>query len=381
VLVAASRSSHAARRQLSASELLPQALAAETRFSSCSEERSAPLLAKTRWCARHGAMLVGGLSSKCLQLAHVLAFARGRGLTGLAEPGAGVARYRNPSRRPVTRRACAIMVAVWSGEDRRWCALDIALSHSLRDCRAFGLRHAGSPARCRGGAGPCEVGQPFRVINRVPCSGIAVCLICFVLRPTAGGVHVRRCAGPGAVSGRMDGAAFQRHAIAPGVYNSGGFPAGGSDDGIRHPVYVDLKNAVCGSRADSGDAASSRVQSSRRGGAPPPPLHGKDLATYPDTPRRSAFLRAPPRALRAPESSSPPTRCTRPGEPEDHAGRDETPALKVHPADLKRGGRLSSNDATFKPGDMNAPVGRDPLTPAPRQIRVSKVDFGRSARR
>jgi 2-oxoglutarate ferredoxin oxidoreductase subunit alpha len=137
--------------------------------------------------------------------------------------------------------------------------------------------------------------------------------------------------------------------------------------------YVDLKNAVVRFAGDSGDGMQLTGTEFTREAA----LHGNDLATFPDYP---AEIRAPAgttAGVSGYQIQFAAHEVYSPGDQPDMLVAMNPAALKVHLPDLKRGGMLILNDATFKQGDLDrAGWDANPLTDGSLDnYRVIKVDF------
>src|SRR6202165_2062652 len=142
----------------------------------------------------------------------------------------------------------------------------------------------------------------------------------------------------------------------------------------RRP-YVDIKNAVVRFAGDSGDGMQLTGTEFTREAA----LHGNDLATFPDYP---AEIRAPAgttAGVSGYQIQFAAHEVFSAGDQPDTLIAMNPAALKVHLCDLKRGGLLILNDATFKQGDLDrAGWTSNPLTDGSLDgFRVIKVDFER----
>ena len=137
----------------------------------------------------------------------------------------------------------------------------------------------------------------------------------------------------------------------------------------------DLEHAVVRFAGDSGDGMQLTGTEFTREAA----LHGNDLATFPDYP---AEIRAPAgttAGVSGYQIQFASHEVFSPGDQPDTLVAMNPAALKVHLADLKRGGLLIVNEAAFKQGDLDrAGWESNPLTDGSLDsYRVIKVDFER----
>jgi 2-oxoglutarate ferredoxin oxidoreductase subunit alpha len=135
----------------------------------------------------------------------------------------------------------------------------------------------------------------------------------------------------------------------------------------------DLEHAVVRFAGDSGDGMQLTGTEFTREAA----LHGNDLATFPDYP---AEIRAPAgttAGVSGYQIQFAAHEVFSPGDQPDTLVAMNPAALKVHLGDLKRGGLLILNEATFKQGDLErAGWKSNPLTDGSLEgYRVIKVDF------
>ncbi|TMA43675.1 MAG: 2-oxoacid:acceptor oxidoreductase subunit alpha [Deltaproteobacteria bacterium] len=139
--------------------------------------------------------------------------------------------------------------------------------------------------------------------------------------------------------------------------------------------HVDIQNAVVRFAGDSGDGMQLTGTEFTREAA----LHGNDLATFPDYP---AEIRAPAgttAGVSGYQIQFAAHEVYSPGDQPDTLVAMNPAALKVHLADLKRGGLLILNEATFKQSDLDrAGWKTNPLTDGTLEnYQVIKVDFER----
>ena len=137
----------------------------------------------------------------------------------------------------------------------------------------------------------------------------------------------------------------------------------------------DLEHAVVRFAGDSGDGMQLTGTEFTREAA----MHGNDLATFPDYP---AEIRAPAGTLAGVSGYQiqfASHEVFSPGDQPDTLVAMNPAALKVHLSDLKRGGLLIVNEASFKQGDLDrAGWKANPLTDGSLEgYRVIKVDFER----
>ncbi len=137
----------------------------------------------------------------------------------------------------------------------------------------------------------------------------------------------------------------------------------------------DLEHAVVRFAGDSGDGMQLTGTEFTREAA----MHGNDLATFPDYP---AEIRAPAGTLAGVSGYQiqfASHEVFSPGDQPDTLVAMNPAALKVHLCDLKRGGLLIVNEASFKQGDLDrAGWKANPLTDGSLEgYRVIKVDFER----
>jgi 2-oxoglutarate ferredoxin oxidoreductase subunit alpha len=135
----------------------------------------------------------------------------------------------------------------------------------------------------------------------------------------------------------------------------------------------DIEHAVVRFAGDSGDGMQLTGTEFTREAA----LHGNDLATFPDYP---AEIRAPAgttAGVSGYQIQFAAHEVFSPGDQPDTLVAMNPAALKVHLSDLKRGGLLILNDATFKPADLErAGWKANPLTDGSLDgYRLIKVDF------
>jgi len=139
--------------------------------------------------------------------------------------------------------------------------------------------------------------------------------------------------------------------------------------------HVDIQNAVVRFAGDSGDGMQLTGTEFTREAA----LHGNDLATFPDYP---AEIRAPAgttAGVSGYQIQFAAHEVYSAGDQPDTLVAMNPAALKVHLADLKRGGLLILNEAAFKQADLDrAGWKSNPLTDGTvENYRVIKVDFER----
>src|SRR5207245_503894 len=137
--------------------------------------------------------------------------------------------------------------------------------------------------------------------------------------------------------------------------------------------HVDLQNAVVRFAGDSGDGMQLTGTEFTREAA----LHGNDLATFPDFP---AEIRAPAgttAGVSGYQIQFAAHEVFSAGDQPDTLVAMNPAALKVHLADLKKGGLLVVNEASFTPGDLTrAGWKSNPLTDGTVEgYRVIQVDF------
>jgi 2-oxoglutarate ferredoxin oxidoreductase subunit alpha len=137
----------------------------------------------------------------------------------------------------------------------------------------------------------------------------------------------------------------------------------------------DIEHAVVRFAGDSGDGMQLTGTEFTREAA----MHGNDLATFPDYP---AEIRAPAgttAGVSGYQIQFAAHEVFSPGDQPDTLVAMNPAALKVHLQDLKRGGLLIVNEASFKPGDLDrAGWKSNPLTDGSLDsYRVIKVDFER----
>src|SRR5260370_33563207 len=135
----------------------------------------------------------------------------------------------------------------------------------------------------------------------------------------------------------------------------------------------DIEHAVVRFAGDSGDGMQLTGTEFTREAA----LHGNDLATFPDYP---AEIRAPAgttAGVSGYQIQFAAHEVFSPGDQPDTLVAMNPAALKVHLSDLKRGGLLILNEATFKPADLErAGWKSNPLTDGSLDgYRLIKVDF------
>src|SRR5213082_1644184 len=135
----------------------------------------------------------------------------------------------------------------------------------------------------------------------------------------------------------------------------------------------DLEHAVVRFAGDSGDGMQLTGTEFTREAA----LHGNDLATFPDYP---AEIRAPAgttAGVSGYQIQFAAHEVFSPGDQPDTLVAMNPAALKVHLEDLKRGGLLILDEATFKQGDLDrAGWKSNPLTDGSLEnYQVIKVDF------
>jgi 2-oxoglutarate/2-oxoacid ferredoxin oxidoreductase subunit alpha len=138
---------------------------------------------------------------------------------------------------------------------------------------------------------------------------------------------------------------------------------------------VDLEHAVVRFAGDSGDGMQLTGTEFTREAA----MHGNDLATFPDYP---AEIRAPAgttAGVSGYQIQFAAHEVFSPGDQPDTLVAMNPAALKVHLVDLKRGGLLVVDDASFTKGDLErAGWKSNPLTDGSvDSFRVIKVDFQR----
>src|SRR5438552_2034079 len=139
--------------------------------------------------------------------------------------------------------------------------------------------------------------------------------------------------------------------------------------------HVDLQNAVVRFAGDSGDGMQLTGTEFTREAA----LYGNDLATFPDYP---AEIRAPAgttAGVSGYQIQFAAHEVYSAGDQPDTLVAMNPAALKVHLPDLKRGGLLILNEATFKQSDLDrAGWKTNPLTDGTLEnYQVIKVDFER----
>ena len=137
----------------------------------------------------------------------------------------------------------------------------------------------------------------------------------------------------------------------------------------------DLEHAVVRFAGDSGDGMQLTGTEFTREAA----MHGNDLATFPDYP---AEIRAPAgttAGVSGYQIQFAAHEVFSPGDQPDTLVAMNPAALKVHLVDLKRGGLLIINEATFKQADLDRAGWKvNPLTDGSLDgFRVIKVDFER----
>ncbi len=138
-------------------------------------------------------------------------------------------------------------------------------------------------------------------------------------------------------------------------------------------THVDIEHAVVRFAGDSGDGMQLTGTEFTREAA----LHGNDLATFPDYP---AEIRAPAgttAGVSGYQIQFAAHEVFSAGDQPDTLVAMNPAALKVHLPDLKRGGLLILNEATFKQSDLDrAGWKSNPLTDGTLEAyRVIKVDF------
>jgi 2-oxoglutarate/2-oxoacid ferredoxin oxidoreductase subunit alpha len=136
---------------------------------------------------------------------------------------------------------------------------------------------------------------------------------------------------------------------------------------------VDIEHAVVRFAGDSGDGMQLTGTEFTREAA----LHGNDLATFPDYP---AEIRAPagtPAGISGYQIQFAAHEVFSAGDQPDTLVAMNPAALKVHLPDLKRGGLLIVNEASFKQGDLDKAGWKvNPLNDGTLDnYRVIKVDF------
>jgi 2-oxoglutarate ferredoxin oxidoreductase subunit alpha len=141
------------------------------------------------------------------------------------------------------------------------------------------------------------------------------------------------------------------------------------------PKVVNLEHAVVRFAGDSGDGMQLTGTEFTREAA----FHGNDLATFPDYP---AEIRAPAgttAGVSGYQIQFASHEVFSPGDQPDTLVAMNPAALKVHIGDLKRGGLLIVNEASFTKGDLDrAGWKSNPLTDGQLDgFRVIKVDFER----
>src|SRR3954470_7602940 len=139
--------------------------------------------------------------------------------------------------------------------------------------------------------------------------------------------------------------------------------------------HVDIEHAVVRFAGDSGDGMQLTGTEFTREAA----LHGNDLATFPDYP---AEIRAPAgttAGVSGYQIQFAAHEVFSPGDQPDTLVAMNPAALKVHLCDLKRGGLLIVNEASFTKADLDrAGWKSNPLTDGQLDnFRVIKVDFER----
>src|SRR5437868_9986678 len=137
----------------------------------------------------------------------------------------------------------------------------------------------------------------------------------------------------------------------------------------------DLEHAVVRFAGDSGDGMQLTGTEFTREA----PLYGNDLATFPDYP---AEIRAPAgttAGVSGYQIQFAAHEVYSPGDQPDTLVAMNPAALKVHLPDLKRGGLLIVNEASFKQADLDrAGWDSNPLSDGSLDgFRVIKVDFER----
>src|SRR5437773_11417901 len=138
---------------------------------------------------------------------------------------------------------------------------------------------------------------------------------------------------------------------------------------------LELEHAVVRFAGDSGNGMQLTGTEFTREAA----LHGNDLATFPDYP---AEIRAPAgttAGVSGYQIQFAAHEVFSPGDQPDTLVAMNPAALKVHLEDLKRGGLLILDEATFRQGDLDrAGWKSNPLTDGSLDgYRVIKVDFGK----
>src|SRR5256885_5403792 len=145
-----------------------------------------------------------------------------------------------------------------------------------------------------------------------------------------------------------------------------------TESAIPRP-YVDIQNAVVRFAGDSGDGMQLTGTEFTREAA----MHGNDLATFPDYP---AEIRAPAgttAGVSGYQIQFAAHEVFSPGDQPDTLVAMNPAALKVHLSDLKRGGLLIVNEASFEKGDLDrAGWKSNPLTDGSLEgYRVIRVNF------
>src|SRR3954462_3923781 len=139
--------------------------------------------------------------------------------------------------------------------------------------------------------------------------------------------------------------------------------------------HVDIEHAVVRFAGDSGDGMQLTGTEFTREAA----LHGNDLATFPDYP---AEIRAPagtPAGISGYQIQFAAHEVFSAGDQPDTLVAMNPAALKVHLPDLKRGGLLIIDEATFTKGDLDrAGWKSNPITDGSIDgFRLIKVVFGK----
>src|SRR5258708_27734343 len=139
----------------------------------------------------------------------------------------------------------------------------------------------------------------------------------------------------------------------------------------------DIEHAVVRFAGDSGDGMQLTGTEFTREAA----LHGNDLATFPDYP---AEIRAPAgttAGVSGYQIQFAAHEVFSPGDQPDTLVAMNPAALKVHLCDLKRGGLLILNEATFKQADLDRAGWKvNPLTDgSPDGFRLIKAALARAA--
>src|SRR5258706_7127286 len=123
----------------------------------------------------------------------------------------------------------------------------------------------------------------------------------------------------------------------------------GMTESAVHRTPQDLEHAVVRFAGDSGDGMQLTGTEFTREAA----LHGNDLATFPDYP---AEIRAPAGTVAGVSGYQiqfAAHEVVTPGDAPDTLVAMNPAALKLHLQDLKRGGLLILDEATFKQGDLD----------------------------